>query len=468
MAVQRVEIPYAPRAWAKKLHDSMKRWAVLVIHRRAGKTTSVLNHHQRAAMDDEWELARLRFLLPDAQDSFIRPLLRSRVYWHVMPTIKQARLVAWEQIKYYASPIPGVKLNNTEMSVIYPTGHRLQLIGADDPDSLRGPGLSGLSLDEYSQISGRAFGEVLSKALADHLGYAIFAGTIIGQDQLYQVYQAAKSNPEWYAVWQDIDVSLATENGPTITALTRALEDDRKLVRDGVMTQAEFDQEWYLSPEAAIKGAIYGQELAAARQAGRITRVPFDPSLPVDTDWDLGFGDATAVWFSQSLRSGEVRLIDYYEASGEGIPHYAAMLKRKAEERGYVYGKHYGPHDLAVHDLGTGKSRLATFADHGVQIQATPRIHGSVHGEIEEGINAVRLLLARCWFDEERCKAGIEALRHYRRDFNKRLDEFKPDPVHDWASHGADAFRGLAVRHQIPREQVRRPAAAPQVAWTWS
>lgn len=428
-----------------------------MLHRRAGKTTAILNHHQRAATDNAWEMARLRAMLPDASETFLAPLLKRRVYWHVMPTLKQAKLVAWDMLKEFSGPIPGVKQNNSELEVTYPNGNKVRLIGADDPDSLRGPALSGLSLDEYSQISGQTFGEVLSKALGDHLGYAIFSGTIKGKDQLYQTYQAAKIATDWYAVWQDIDASLSTESGPTITALTRAMEDDRKLVLQGVMSQAEFDQEWYLSPEAAIKGAIYGSQMAQARKDGRVTRVPHEPLLPVNTDWDLGIGDHMAIWFSQSLRSGEVRLIDYHEASGEGFPYYAQILSDKARDRGYVYGTHWAPHDIAVRELGTGKSRLETAAGLGIVFQTTPRMVQSEAGEVEEGIAAARLLFGKCWFDADRCAAGIEALLHYRRDFNTRLNEFKAVPVHDWASHGADAFRGLAVRHQTPVEKPAKP-----------
>lgn len=456
--VVRIEIPYAPRKWARKMHDSFKRWAVLILHRRAGKTTAVLNHHQRAAMDDGWERKRLEYLLPDAGHAIAKLLSKRRIYWHVMPTLKQAKLVAWDMLKDISDPIPGIKQNNSELLVTYPNGNKVQLIGADDPDSLRGPGLAGLSLDEYSQILGRTFGEVLSKALADQLGYCVFAGTIKGKDQLYEMYQTAKQNADWYAVWQDIDASLLTEAGPTITALRRAMEDDRKLVLTRLMTQAEFDQEWYLSPEAAIKGAIYGKELTAGRKAGRITRVPFDPMLPVDTDWDIGFGDATAIWFSQSLRSGEVRLIDYYEASEEALPHYAQVLKKKELELGYVYGKHWAPWDFAATSFETGKSRMAAAKEHGFAFTRSPRMSKTAKGEVEEGINAARLLLAKCWFDETRCAAGLEALGHYRRDFNTRLDEFKAEPVHDWASHGADAFRGLAVRYILPREEAVKSA----------
>lgn len=439
---QEITIPYKPRNWARDAHATFKRWLALVLHRRAGKTTFELNHHQRAAIDDDWERARLKFLLPDAPSDQIETLLKKRIYWHVMPSYKQAKLVAWEMLKDIARPIPGHKFNESELLVVYPNGNRVQLIGGDNPDSLRGPALSGLSLDEFSQIPANVFGEILSKALADHVGYCIWSGTIKGHDQLFKLHQAAKDNPEWFALWQDVDASLANEEGATITALSRAMEDDRKLVLDGVMTQDEYDQEWYLSPDAAIQGAFYRKEMAAAKAEGRITRVPVDPAIPVDTDWDLGIDDAMAITFSQSPRGGDVRIVDYYENNGEGFPHYIQVLQK----RGYTYGKHYPPHDIAVRELGTGKSRKEVAASLGLRFEEPqPAL------EITEGINATRLLLAKCWFDETKASKLIEALRNYRKALNTRLNEFTGTPVHNWASHGADTMRGLAVRYQVPK-----------------
>jgi phage terminase large subunit len=442
-----IRIGYKPRVWAKPFHDSLKRWAALVLHRRAGKTTALVNHHQRAATNDAWEMRRLRALLPDATEATLTPLLRNRVYWHVMPSYKQAKTVAWNMLKDYARPIPGVRFNESELLVKYPNGSQFQLIGGDNPDSLRGPALSGLSLDEFSQIPREVFGEVLSKALADHLGYGIFSGTIKGTDQLHQTYEAAKISDEWFALWQNVDVSLATEEGPTILAIARAMEDDRKLIAQGLMLQSEYDQEWFLSPEAAIKGAWYAREMTQALTDGRIRAVPYDPGLPVDTDWDLGIADKMTIWFSQSLRNAEVRLIDYYEADGEGLPHFIKVLR----DRPYVYGTHWAPHDIAVRELGTGKSRLETAQSLGLKFAVTPSI------PLEDGIAAVRLFLPKCWFDERNTAVGLGCLRNYRKAFNQRLNEFTGTPVHDVYSHGADAFRGLAVRHKMPPERAHRP-----------
>jgi phage terminase large subunit len=439
-----VEIDYAPRKWAKRIHNSTKRWIVAVLHRRAGKTTCILNHHQRAALDDDWEYQRIKSLMPQLTDREIAPLLKNRYYGHIMPTRVQAKIVAWDMLKNYAAGT-GATFNEAELLVRYPNGSRFQLFGADNPDSLRGPGFSGLSFDEYSQQPPSIFSEVLSKALADHLGYAIFAGTVKGQDHLWRTYDEAKNAEEWETIWQDIDESIATEAGPTVRLLERAMEDDRKLIEKGIMTQDEFDQEWYLSTDAAIKGAYYLKELSTARAAGRITRVPVEPLLPVDTDWDIG-GDATAIWFSQSLRSGEVRIVDFYQNSGEGLPFYMKIL----QERGYTYGTHTGPHDIKVKEFASGKTRVQTAASLGMKFKAAPKL------SLDEGIAAVRLFLSKCWFDEEKTKLGLESLRHYRKTWNRKNNEFTDTPVHDIYSHGADALRTLAVRHQPPKEAPKK------------
>jgi len=374
-----------------------------------------------------------------------------------MPTFHQAKLTgAWTILKEISAAVPGVRHNESEMLAAYPNGNRIQLIGADKPDSLRGPGLSGLSLDEYSQIPSNAFGEVLSKALADHVGYCIWSGTIKGKDQLFDTYQAGKDDPDWFTLWQDVDASLRTETGATITALIRAMEDERRLVVKGQMTQAEFDQEWYLSVDAAIKGSFYGDVIKQLRLQGHITRVPFDPAIPVDTDWDLGI-DAMAIWFSQSLRTGEVRLIDYHEDIGGGLSGCIKVVKDKP----YLYGKHWAPHDIEVREISSGLTRRQTAASLGIPFQVTPRL------DVADGITAAQLLLPRCWFDEQKCDSGLEALQHYRKTWQQRLGQFSATPVHDWSSHGADAFRGLAVRHRLPEAKKDPRERRPKVgAWS--
>jgi hypothetical protein len=411
-----------------------------------------MNQHLRAAMDDNWERARLLRVRPSLTPAELEELVHppgGRHYGHVMPTRVQAKMTTWDRLKFYAAPIPGCRPNESELLLRLPTGHKIQLFGADDPDSLRGFGPSGISFDEFSQQPANIFSEVISKALGDHLGYAIFAGTIKGKDHLYRTYDGTKDDPDWVTLWQDIDASLATEEGITVQLLEQAMADDRKQITQGLMTQDEYDQEWYLSHEAAIKGAIYGRELTAARLDARITTVPHDPVLPVTTYWDLGRN--MAIWFEQSTRSGEVRLIDYFEDTSGDFPACAQLLKSKP----YTYKQHWAPHDIVVKDFSTGKSRLEIAASLGIRFDIVPKL------SVEDGITAARLLMPRCWFDAGKCAAGLEALRNYRRDFNTRLQEFKDEPLHNWASHGADAFRYVAVSHKGPVVERRNEWPLP-------
>jgi hypothetical protein len=432
-----IEIDYTPRPLQREIHRLMRahRFGVLVCHRRFGKTVLGVNELQRGALTCE------------------RPRPR---YGYIGPTYRQGKAVAWDYMQHYAKPIPGVEANQSELRVDYPNGGQARIYGADNPDSLRGLYFDGAVLDEYGLHPPKTYTEVISATLVDRGGWALFQGTPNGKNQFYDIAQhakerVAKRDPNWfYAEYKASQTGLLDES---------YLKSARQ-----VMTSDEYAQEFECSFEAAVKGAIFARELDLAKQAGRITALPYDPALPVDTDWDLGIGDSMAIWFSQSTRGGEVRLIDYLEASGEGFPYYAKRLSEKP----YVYGKHWAPHDITVRELGSGKSRLEVARLQGIKFEVTPRVHGSVQGEVEEGIHAARMLLPRCWFDAERCKAGLEALRHYRRDYNQRLNEFKATPVHDWASHGADAFRGLAVRHQVPREVDLNPLRDMPRAYNWT
>lgn len=212
-----------------------------------------------------------------------------------------------------------------------------------------------------------------------------------------------------------------------------------------------------------VQGAIYAEAINQARVDGRITSVPYDPTLRVDTAWDLGVGDATAIWFTQSV-GREIRVIDYYEADGEGLPHYAGVL----DKRGYLYGTHLAPHDIQVREFGSGRSRIEVAASLGIKFEICPQIG------VEDGIHAVRMMFPRLWIDERKCKAGLEALSSYRREYNRRLGEFKATPVHDWSSHPADALRYLAVGHKssvhqkshaIPRVMTIQAGGSANTSW---
>lgn len=469
-----IEIPYKPRNWARPFHASFRRWAALVLHRRAGKTTSVLNHHQRAALDDDWERARLKALESKFTDPEVEELLQHRQYGHILPLLGQAKSVAWEPLKRIAAAVPGHKPNESELSIKYPrrpafpnrtripmqgplnpdaNSTTVRLFGADNPDAFRGLPFSGVSYDEYSQHPPNIHGEVVSKALADHVGYGVFAGTIKGKNQLFRTHQAAKDNRGWFALWQDVDRTLATEEGATITAIRRSMLDDLEQIQQGLMTQAEYDQEWYLSPTAAIKGAYYGKELDAAIREGRIRLVPYDPALKVHDVWDLGKGPKMAVGMFQRY-GRSVQMIDYLQGTeSDGIPQIIKLL----QEKPYVWGKHFAPHDVRATDIGTGKTRLETAKGLGWDFEIVPEIG------VDDGINAGRLLWPRLWVDEVKCQVFLDAIGQYRQEWVDKLGMFRDVPLHDWTSHPADMFRYAAVvEEQMVNDKPKRKTSTVQ------
>ena len=423
-----VVIPYKPRNWAQKLHDSKKRWNVIICHRRAGKTVAVLNHLQRDAVRT-----------PNSRYAFISP------------TYKQSKDIAWDVLKFYARPIPGVQFNESELRVDYPNGSRLRLYGADNPDSLRGIALWGAVFDEYSQQPSNIFGEIISKALADHYGYAIWIGTVKGKNHLFKTYEQGKKSSDWFAYWQDIDQTLQTEEGETIVNLKKALEDDNKLVEQGIMTEEEFQQEWYLSVTAAVKGAVYAKEWQELIKAGRLRRIEFDSTLPTYSAWDFGIGDATAIGIYQILVGGlkrEVRLIDCYQNSNQKLEHYIDWLRNKPYKLSMSYGDPSGNN----RELLTGRSVFEdlnsdeTTRKLGFQMRMFAR-----KTNVIDKIEATKRLLGCLWVDEG-CEGMVEAITNYHYTWDDKRGEFRNEPYHDQFSHYCDSLGYFAVNYLVPKQ----------------
>jgi phage terminase large subunit len=213
---------------------------------------------------------------------------------------------------------------------------------------------------------------------------------------------------------------------------------NQERINDQKLRPDVYDHVWEGAFLIHVEGAYYTVEMREANAEGRIGSAPYDRSVGVVTAWDLGVGDSTAIWFAQMV-GPEVRLIDYYESSGVGLDHYVAILNSK----GYNYTDHILPHDVRVRELGTGKSRLETLDNLGVR-----PITIAAQLNVDDGIQAVRSLLGRAWFDEEKCERGIDCLRQYRRDYDENNKSFKARPLHDWSSHGADAMRYLAIGYR--------------------
>ena len=284
-------------------------------------------------------------------------------------------------------------------------------------------------LDEYADMDPRAWAEVIRPALSDRQGWATFIGTPKGRNAFFEImhggetFGGAVNDPDWFSM-----TLKASE--------TKLVADEELAAMRKVLTPEQYEQELECSFDAAIVGAYYGREMAALESQKRIMRVPWEPSLPVYTAWDLGLDDATAIWFAQ-LAGTEVRLIDYYEANNTALSEVARVIRN---EKPYTYGEHYLPHDVQIREMMTNKSRKESLEALQVRnIVVTPA------ERVEEGINAARMMLPKCVFDAEQCKRGIEALKQYRREWDDKLKTFRLRPLHDWTSHGADAFRYLAM-----------------------
>lgn len=392
---RRIELPYAPRTQFLSFHHRKERFAALVCHRRAGKTVATLNDTIARALSCP---------RPDGRYAYIAPLL------------KQAKAVAWDYLRHYTKVIPDVRTHETELRIDLPNGSRIRLYGADNPDALRGQYFDGAVLDEYAQMNSRLWPEIIRPALADRLGWATFIGTPMGRNPFCDLVESAKLSPEWFSM-----ILRASESG--------LLPEEELEAARSAMTEDQYNQEFECSFDAAIVGSYYGKLLNDLEAKSQIGNVPYDPKLKVDTAWDLGIGDSTVIWFCQRLGQ-EIRLIDYYEASGESLHHYVKVLRDKP----YIYGRHYLPHDAEARELGTGKTRQEVLRDLGVNTDILPRL------EIDDRINNVMMTLPRCWFDAAKCGPGIEALKQYRREYNDKMKTFHSRPVHDWASHAADAF----------------------------
>jgi hypothetical protein len=407
MASTPIVIPYSARRQFLPLHQRTQRWAVAVTHRRAGKTVACIN-----------ELIQKAITCPRPSPQFA----------YVAPQLNQAKDIAWNYLlKYTECFAPWRKVSATELWVeLPPNRSRVRIYGADNPDRLRGIYFDGVVLDEFGDMQPKTWSEAVRPALSDREGWAMFIGTPKGRNAFYRRWVEAESDPDWFRLM--LKASETRLLGP------KELADARKSMSDD-----EYAQEYECSFDAAVRGAYWGKEIASLEETGRVGHVPYDPALRVHTAWDLGIADSTVIWFIQDHgMSGEIRVIDVLKGEGQGLKWYAKQL----QDRGWIWGNHYLPHDVQVRELGSGVSRLETLAGLGINATVCRSL------PVEDGIQAVRMLLPRCWFDKEKCATGIEALKMYRREYDDRRQEFRLRPLHDWTSHYADAFRYFAVEHR--------------------
>jgi hypothetical protein len=395
-----IEIAYKPREQQLAIHELMdsKRFGVVVAHRRMGKTVSAINHLIKDALLNQKEAPR---------------------YAYIAPTYGQAKRVAWDYLVKYAEPLGGTS-NISELRVDF-WGRRIQLFGSDNPETLRGQYFDGVILDEIGDQNPKIWTDIVRPALADRKGWCLFIGTPKGHNHFKELRDRAEKEDGWGLL-----EFKASETGVVDEVELKAAKNE--------MGEDKYRQEFECSFDAAVEGSYFGQILNELEEKKHMQEIPREELSRTFTAWDLGMGDSTSIWVAQ-LVGTEVRLIDYYENHGVGLDHYVKWIK----DNDYSKAEHILPHDVRVRELGTGKSRMEMLEEAGLEVKIAPRMG------LDDGIQAVRRLLPRCWFNVPQVQIGLNCLRNYRRDYDEKRKIFYERPLHDWSSHGSDSFRYLAL-----------------------
>jgi phage terminase large subunit len=409
-----ITLEIVPRRQFRDYLNRKQRWAAVVAHRRAGKTVACIMDLIKRAVEHKGREPRFAY---------------------IAPTYTQAKDVAWSYLKEYTQAIPGMAKSESELTVTFPhNGARIRLYGAENYDRIRGLYLDGAIIDETGDIDPRAWPEVIRPALSDRKGWATFIGTPKGRNAFFDIYRNSRDSEDWFSA------SLkASETGVIDDA---ELADARRS-----MTQEQYAQEYECSFEAAVKGAYYAKEMNEAEASKRIGVVPHDKSADVFASWDLGIGDMMAIWVFQIV-GREWHFLRYYENNGYGLDHYVEWVK----DLPFKVHHHYLPHDANARELQTGKSRKEYLEGRGFKCDAPDKAL-----LVDDGINAVRMRFNRFWFDEDGCKRGLDCLRMYRAEFDEKNNTLKSRPLHDWASHGADALRYGVMGAKEQRQEIVVP-----------
>lgn len=420
-----ISFNYTPRPIQAFLHMTKRqrliRFMVAVCHRRFGKT--------------KWALGEISTSGFECQE-------HNPQYAYIAPTYGQAERIAWTYLKEMFAEYPGMTKNEQKLKIMIPRHDKgdfitIYLLGAENPDAIRGIYLDGCIMDEYAQMNPTIWGEVVRPALSDRKGWAIFIGTPKGTNNFYKMYQTAQLNmakhPElkWYAF-----------NAPA--SKTKIIDEDELKALRLEMSEEEYEQEMECSFQAALVGSYYGKYIKDIERLGQIGDFPYDPNFPVFTFWDIGVSDSTAIWFIQ--RRGEFyHVVDYYEMSGMGLEHYYEICRSK----GYTYADHYLPHDINVQEFAGGTTRYKTFKN---LFGRFPKVMKKT--KVEDGINASRIILRKCKFNKINCMRGLDALINYERKWDVKNNIWQDKPLHNWTSHGADAFRGFAMSEKMIHNEL--------------
>lgn len=414
------------------MSNTPRKRAVLCWCRRAGKDTVCLNY---MAVASQQKVASFWVMCPTAINA-------REVFWDsINPHTGQRRIYeAFVGMHDPARKQYGliVAKNENEMTLDLLNGARVRFCGSDNYQNLLGSPPYGLIFSEYARADPNSW-NVLRPILAENGGFAIFNSTPLGANHFETLYRAAVTSDRWYA-------QLLPASQTDIYTQETLKEELHELIESNGEDygRAIWDQEYECSFASGNLGAYFAKEiqrLETPNEDGisQIGNVPYDPRLQTYTSWDLGYSDETAVFFFQ-LAGREVRVIDYLANSNVGLDWYANALKAKP----YAYAQHLFPADVAVHELGSGRSRIETLRSLGINPRVIPQ-----QAKIDQ-INAARTLLPSCFFDAAKTKKGLDGLRQYRRKWDDKRKVYADTPLHDWASHPADAFMTFAISGTKP------------------
>ena len=404
LPIEQITIPFCPRWYQSEAHALLRRFSILVWHRRSGKTVLAVNKLIRDLVEEHLPNPRVGYLCPFRN---------------------QAKRVVWLYVKQFMATIPGVKFNEADLTAKLPGGRELHLLGMDKGgEALRGGYFDSVVCDEFADVAPSVWGQVIRPMLMDRDGKALIIGTPKGMSNIfYRIWeQSQKEGSEWFGQMLTCDDTDAIKQSE-VDAVRLELDAD------------EFMQEMFCSFTAAIKGAFYGSEMVKAEDEGRIRdSIEYDETIRCITSWDLGIRDATVIWIMQPV-AGEIRVLECRQYRDSGLPEIIKDLQSLP----YQYEEHIGPHDLRVRELGSGQSRIEICDRLGVAFTVAPNI------PVQDGISATRAMLSRCYFDKIKCADGLEALRNYRCEYDDNRRTFRLTPRHDWTSDFADALRYFAV-----------------------
>lgn len=438
-----IQIPYQfiPRTYQLELMTAMDsgfKRAIAVYHRRAGKDKTLFNMTIKKAFQ------------------------RVGAYYYFFPEFAQGRRVIWDGrdgsgIRFLDHIPPGIgaRFDKTNMKIDLPNGSLIQVLGTDKFDKVRGSNPVGCVFSEYAFQNPAAWNTV-RPILAENGGWAVFNSTPNGKNHFWKLLDQVQHNPEWFTQVITVEDSL-DENGVRYVPESTVQEEI-----DAGMSDDMVQQEFYCSFTANAEGFFYLSELDDAYEQGRIGNVPYTPNIPVNTWWDVGYGDDTAIWFTQIVDRA-IHVIDFERGNSGGIDKYAKLLASKP----YNYGEHNFPHDIVKGEFGTGTNAWEVAQ----KLFPNTRLNKLQKISLTDGINAARATIPRCYFDEKNCELGLEALMDYHREWDDKYQEYKQTPAKGWSNHAADAFRYLATGITMPRtrslkkEKLRKLNKSTRNSW---